>query len=106
MDTIAVKKAEPASLDAYVTDVLMRDLVGHDRAPSAFLVWLHLWARSQRRKGSGVEASLQGIADATGLSKSAVSNALAHLRRRRLVETTKKGETAIPAHRPLAPWRR
>ena len=27
-------------LDAYVLDVLMPDLVGHDRRPSAFLVYL------------------------------------------------------------------
>ncbi len=101
-----MKKMAPASLDAYVTDVLMRDLVGHDRAPSAFLVWLHLWSRAQRRKDGAVDASLQKIADATGLSKSSVSKALAHLRRRRLVETARTGETAIPTHRPLTPWRR
>ena len=28
------------SLDGYVVDVLMRDLVGHDRIPVSFLVYL------------------------------------------------------------------
>jgi len=46
------------------------------------------------------------IADATGLSKSAVSNALAQLRRRRLVETRRAGPTAIAIHKVLSPWRR
>ena len=42
-------------LDDYVMDVLMRDLVGHDRAPSAFLVYLHLWSESEGRQKSAVE---------------------------------------------------
>ena len=35
------------AVDEYVVDVLMRDLVAHDRAPSAFLVYLHLWSESE-----------------------------------------------------------
>ncbi len=31
------------AIDAYILDALMRDLVGHDRRPSAFLVYLYLW---------------------------------------------------------------
>jgi hypothetical protein len=41
-----------ASLDDYVIDVLMRDLVGHDRRPVSFLVYLWL-AFEQRRRISG-----------------------------------------------------
>ena len=33
-------------IDAYVIETLMRDLVQHDRQPSAFLVYLLLWQRS------------------------------------------------------------
>jgi hypothetical protein len=33
-------------VDAYVIDTLLPDLVGHDRRPSAFLVYLHLWRLS------------------------------------------------------------
>jgi len=35
------------AFDDYVTDVLMRDLVGHDRRPVAFLVYL--WLAQRRR---------------------------------------------------------
>ena len=37
-------------LDLYVVDTLMADLVGHDRSPSSFLVYLALVAR---RRGDG-----------------------------------------------------
>jgi hypothetical protein len=36
-------------LDEYITDTLMRDLVGHDRRPVSFLVYLWLVAEQQRR---------------------------------------------------------
>jgi len=36
-------------IDDYVTDVLMRDLVGHDKRPVSFLVYLWLAAEEQRR---------------------------------------------------------
>ena len=39
------------SLDDYVIDVLMRDLVGHDRRPVSFLVYLWLAAEQKRRNG-------------------------------------------------------
>jgi len=29
-------------IDDYVLDVLMRDLIGHDQKPGAYLVYLHL----------------------------------------------------------------
>ena len=44
-------------LDRYVPDILMRDLVGHDHAPSAFLVYLWLWSRTdggQRRHAASL----------------------------------------------------
>jgi hypothetical protein len=33
-------------LDRYVVDVLMPDLVGHDRSASGFLVYLYLWRQA------------------------------------------------------------
>jgi hypothetical protein len=33
-------------IDDYVLDTLMADLVGHDRQPSSFLVYLFLWRRT------------------------------------------------------------
>lgn len=94
------------TLDSYIVDVLMRDLVGHDRTPSAFLVYLWLWARTEggRRRYA---ASLQTIAFETGLSKSSVQTAVRELRqRRRLIATQKTGPTTPPIYEVLTPWRR
>ena len=93
-------------IDPYVTDVLMRDLVGHDRSPSAFLVYLWLWRMSRGEGRERVGASLQTIATHTGLSKSAVQAAVRHLKRRQLVSATSDGPTAAPVYLVHEPWRR
>jgi len=59
-------------IDDYVLDILMRDIVGHDRQPAAYLVYLYLYGQAVRNKWKPVPASLRALADATGLSKSAV----------------------------------
>jgi len=94
------------AVDDYVVDVLMRDLVGHDRAPSAFLVYLHLWSESEGRQKGAIAVSHQMIAEATGLSKSAVQKGIRCLARRKLIKAQKKSPTAIPEYRVLHPWRR
>jgi hypothetical protein len=91
-------------IDPYVTDVLMRDLVGHDRAPSAFLVYLWLWRHTRGEDRQRVGASLQTIATRTGLSKSSVQNAVRHLVRRHLVTASRTGPTAPPSYEVQAPW--
>jgi hypothetical protein len=94
----------PISLDPYVVDVLMRDLVSHDHAPSAFLVYLWLWARTEGGKRR-FAASLAGIALETGLSKSSVQNAVRQLtRRRQLIAVTRDGPTSPPIYAVLKPW--
>ncbi|HEY6152742.1 MAG TPA: helix-turn-helix domain-containing protein [Candidatus Udaeobacter sp.] len=93
-------------IDDYVLDVLMRDLVGHDQKPAAFLVYLQLYGQAARSNWRHISASLRTIADATGLSKSAVHAALAHLRRRQLIATTADHVTATPHHRVLRHWRK
>ena len=93
------------SIDDYVLDVLMRDLIGHDQKPGAYLVYLHLYGQAARNKWRSVSASVRTIAGATGLSKSAVHAALQHLRRRQLVVTTADHVTATPRHRVLRHWR-
>lgn len=93
-------------LDAYLIDVLLRDLVGHDRAASAFLVYLWLWRMSRGDGRDRVGASLQTIATQTGLSKSAVQGAVRHLARRRLLVATRASATAAPVYEILEPWRR
>jgi len=94
------------AIDPYLTDVLMRDLVGHDRAPSAFLVYLWLWRMSRGEGRDRIGASLQTIATQTGLSKSAVQAAVRHLARRRLVSAARASVTAAPMYEVHEPWRR
>ena len=96
---------ESIPIDDYVLDVLMRDIVGHDRQPAAYLVYLYLYGRAARAAWRPVAASLRLLADDTGLSKSAVQTALETLRRRELIETVSAHATAIPGHRVLRHWR-
>jgi hypothetical protein len=91
------------SLDRYVVNVLMRDLVGHDRCPSAFVVYLAIHAAAEEGRAL---FSYQAMADSTGLSKRSCQNAVAHLKRRGLVAITRKGGTDAAEYRPLRPWDR
>ena len=93
-------------LDDYVIRVLMRDLVGHDHVASAYLVYLHLWGESELQNAAAVRASHQTIADATGLSKSAVQKGVRCLVKRKLLRAHKDSVTATPEYRVLRPWRR
>ena len=92
------------SVDAYVLDSLMADLVGHDRRPSAFIVYLLLW-----RKTNGgtrdVGLSLRMIADGTGLSLRAAQDAIQVLVRRQLLEARRKRITSIAMYTLHCPWR-
>jgi DNA-binding transcriptional ArsR family regulator len=93
-------------IDDYVVRTLMPDLVGHDRQPSAFLVYLFLWDQSAAGRQRNVPLSLRVIAEGTGLSKRAVQTALAVLTRRRLVTARRDGQTAIPEYTVHRPWTR
>jgi hypothetical protein len=92
-------------LDRYVVDVLMPDLAGHDKTPAAFLVYLYLAANAAGRWRS-LRISHQGLANDTGLSKSAVQAALRLLVRRKLVRSERETVTATPEHFVLRPWSR
>ena len=92
------------SLDSYVVDVLMPDLIGHDRKPAAFAVYLFLLRTSTRSRNGAVAASLQTIATKTGLSKSSVQGALRHLRQRGLLDPKVVATVSEPLRRPLKPW--
>jgi CRP-like cAMP-binding protein len=94
------------SIDRYVVDTLLRDLVGHDRKPSSFLIYLHLATRVPSGRERRVAASHADLANATGLSKSAVQAAIRNLRRRRMVRMERATPTATPVYEVLAPWRR
>jgi DNA-binding MarR family transcriptional regulator len=93
-------------LDPYIVDVLMRDLTGHDRAPTAFLVYLFLWCQTRGRARARFGASLHTIAIETGLSKSSVQNAVRRLSARGLIRTHRSGITEPPAYEVLQPWLR
>ena len=99
------RSRETIPVDDYVLDVLMRDLVGHDRQPAAYLIYLHLYGQAARAKWKPIAASLRMLAETTGLSKSAVQTALEKLRRRELIETTSDHATAVPLHRVIRHWR-
>lgn len=91
-------------VDAYVLDTLMADLVGHDRQPSAFLVYLFLWRRTHGCGEATVQVSLLDISTGTGLSKRAVQEALRLLAKRRLLSIQREGITAIPVYGVRRPW--
>ncbi len=92
------------SLDDYVVDVLMRDLVGHDRKPASFLVYVWLSAEQTRRPGA-VQVSYQELAESVGLSKSSAQAAVRWLVRRKLLTASKETATAIPTYTVRSPWR-
>jgi len=93
-------------IDEYVLDTLMPDLVGHDHSPSAFLVYLFLWTALYRAERRKVSASLQQIAESTGLSKSAVQAGMRILKRRKLVAVTSTSPTATPSYELVRHWLR
>jgi DNA-binding GntR family transcriptional regulator len=92
------------SRDDYVLEVLSRDLAGHDHAPSAYLVYLHLWSQTIGRRVKTSRLSHQAIADATGVSKSAVQIGMRRLFRGDLVRIHRDSATAVPGYRVVRPW--
>jgi len=94
----------PIELDAYVVETLLPDLVGHDRHPSAFLLYLVLWRHSQGGRRPTAPLSLRALAEQTGLSKRAVQTAGAALVRRRLVSVRREGATEVPTYVVHRPW--
>lgn len=86
----------------YVANTLMRDLVGHDRRPSAFFVYLAIAAQAQ----DGVRAmSYRDLAEFTGLSQRAVQGAAAHLLQRGFIAVERRGPTETSTYRALTPWK-
>jgi hypothetical protein len=92
-------------IDDYVTDVLMRDLVGHDKRPVSFLVYLWLAAEQQRR-ATAVQISYQELAESIGVSKSSAQAAIGWLARRKLLLVSKANVTATPLYKVQTPCKR
>jgi hypothetical protein len=97
---------ETVLIDRYIIDPLMRSLIGHDRQPSAFLVYLFLWHETHGRKRATTQVALIDIAEGVGLSKRGVQDALGHLAKRKLIAVERESITAVPVYTVLRPWRR
>ena len=93
-------------VDDYILDTLMVDLIGHDRQPSAFVVYLFLWRHTHGNKTPQAQIALQDIAEQTGLSKRSVQTAIAWLAKRKLIAVERASITAIPVYTVMRPWRR
>lgn len=93
-----------ATLDDYVLDTLMRDLVGHDHKPVSFLVYLWV-AAEQERRGGEVCVSYRDMAESIGVSKSSAQAAVAWLVKRKLLAARKDNATSTPAYTARMPWR-
>jgi len=102
--TIVFTTMDRITIDAYVVDVLMPDLVGHDRRPATFIVYLFLLRQAAKARRDAVSVSLQTIAAKTGLSKSTVQTALRHLRRRRLIDPMVAATVTAPVRQVMRPW--
>ena len=94
---------EQTKLDGYILDILMPDLVGHDRQPAAFLVYLYLW-RNVSGKRSRRQRSLREISEGTGLSKRGVQEAINRLVKRELISVERESITAVPRYSVHRPW--
>ena len=91
-------------LDEYVLDSLIRDLVGHDRRPVSYLVYLWLAAEEQRQQ-KRVSISYSDLAQSVGVSKSSAQGAIAWLIHRKLISSTKANVTATPNYTVQTPWK-
>ena len=81
----------------------MRDLTGHDRKPTSFLIYLWLSAEQSRRQAP-VQVSYQELAESVGASKSSAQSAVNWLLRRKLLSASKENATAIPNYTVHKPW--
>jgi hypothetical protein len=94
------------TIEPYIVDTLMPDLVGHDRQPSAFLVYLFFWRRTIGSGAGTVTIALLDIAEGTGLSKRTVQAAIVWLSHRKLIGISRAGATSVPTYLVFRPWRR
>jgi hypothetical protein len=92
------------TIDRHVVEVLMRDLVGHDKKASTFVVYFYLYVRRLDSANARVRISLQRLADSTGLSKRAVQIAIKHLVQRQLLDAYRATPTSVPEYSVRRPW--
>jgi hypothetical protein len=98
---MGTKPSLPLKLEGYVVEVLLRDLVGHDRSPASFLVYLSLYALTYAAGRRSAQLSLKQVAE-----RSAVQAALRILSRRQLIRAHKSTRTSVPEYFVNRPWAR
>jgi hypothetical protein len=98
--------AKLLALDPYLVDVLLPDLVGHDKRPAAFVLFLWLWANTRAVGRKSAHFSYQMLSDRTGLSKRAVQRAVAWLAARELLDVGRRSRTSVPEYAVRATWQR
>jgi hypothetical protein len=94
------------TIDSYLVEVLLPDLIGHDKRPAAFALYLFLYSATRAIGRDSTHLSYATLADRTGLSKSAMQRSAAWLARRHLIKVRAKSRTAVPEYTVLTPWRR
>jgi DNA-binding Lrp family transcriptional regulator len=67
-------------------------------------VYIILWTALYRQEQKRVALSLQKLSERTGLSKSAVQNAVRLLKRRSLIKIFKASPTAAPEYELVRHW--
>src|SRR5262249_49285676 len=103
-DDIQGRMVNMLAVDPHIVDVLLPDLIGHDKRPSSFVLYLWLYAMTKGVNRKTAFFSYQMLTDRTGLSKRAVQRAAAHLQRRQLIRVTRTSATAVPEYGVLTPW--
>lgn len=92
------------TIDPYLKDALMRDLVSHSRSAAAFLVYFQLYCLTHGAGRNSIAMSHSVLADVTGISKRSVQIAIGHLIDRRLLRCHKARPTSVPVYTVLTPW--
>lgn len=99
-----MRSSATVAVDRYILESLMPDLVGHDRRPSAFLLYLALWSRTIAVGTTELRIALVDLAEATGLSKRTVQAAIAWLEYRRLVSVSRDSSTDVGTFTVKTTW--
>lgn len=92
------------TIDPYLANTLMRDLVAHSRSPTAFLVYLQLYCLTHGEGRDSVAMSHSVLGELTGISKRSVQTAIGHLIDRKLIRCHKARATSVPVYTALTPW--
>src|ERR1700761_9040734 len=93
--TIVIVNIAQTPIDSYVVDVLLPDLIGHDKRPAAFAFYLWLFAMTRARGRASARFSYATLSDHTGLSKSSIQRAVCWLERRQLLRVDKPKATSV-----------